>query len=134
MGPVPTTGNRLGRRTELIIAAALYGTAAFMTGAAPNLSILLAGRIMYGLAIGFAMHAAPAYISETAPPNVRGLLVSMKEVFIVGGILLAYLVDYAYADTVGAWRNIFAMVVPLSVVLGLGMVSTDSLLGMHIGF
>lgn len=37
---------------------------------------------------GLAMHAAPAYIAETAPPSVRGLLISCKEAAIVGGILL----------------------------------------------
>ena len=40
------------------------------------------------LDIGLAMHAAPAYIAETSPPSVRGLLISCKEAAIVGGILL----------------------------------------------
>ncbi len=30
---------------------------------------------MYGLGIGFAMHAAPAYLAEAAPARVRGLLI-----------------------------------------------------------
>ena len=33
------------------------------------------GRAMYGLGIGFAMHAAPAYLAEAAPARVRGLLI-----------------------------------------------------------
>ena len=41
----------------------------------PTLPALLAARGVYGLGIGFAMHAAPAYIAETSPPAVRGLLV-----------------------------------------------------------
>lgn len=43
--------------------------------AAPNLELLLLGRCLYGLGIGFAMHAAPAYIAEAAPAKVRGLLI-----------------------------------------------------------
>ena len=53
--------------------AAGLGTAA--ESLAPGLEILLAGRILYGLGIGFAMHAAPAYIAETAPASKRGLLI-----------------------------------------------------------
>ena len=34
------------------------------------------------------MHAAPMYIAETSPPSVRGTLISLKEGFIVGGILV----------------------------------------------
>ena len=42
---------------------------------APNLELLLLGRGLYGLGIGFAMHAAPAFIAEAAPAKVRGLLI-----------------------------------------------------------
>lgn len=42
---------------------------------APNLEALLLGRTLYGFGIGFAMHAAPAYIAEAAPAKVRGLLI-----------------------------------------------------------
>ena len=38
---------------------------------APSLDLLLVGRITYGLGIGFGMHAAPAYIAEVCPPQVR---------------------------------------------------------------
>ena len=37
---------------------------------APSLPSLLVGRVMYGVGIGFAMHAAPAYIAETCPARV----------------------------------------------------------------
>lgn len=59
-------------------------------GSAGSFEVLLACRTLYGLGIGFAMHAAPAYIAETSPPSVRGLLISLKEGAIVGGILLGY--------------------------------------------
>jgi len=38
---------------------------------APSYNILLAGRVTYGVGIGFAMHSAPAYIAETCPARVR---------------------------------------------------------------
>ena len=51
------------------------GAAATLLYFAPNYPLLLTGRVTYGLGIGFAMHAAPAYIAETAAASVRGLLI-----------------------------------------------------------
>ena len=51
------------------------GASAALLFLAPNYPTLLTGRVIYGLGIGFAMHAAPAYIAETAPASVRGLLI-----------------------------------------------------------
>ena len=51
------------------------GSAAALLYTAPNYPLLLTGRVTYGLGIGFAMHAAPAYIAETAAASVRGLLI-----------------------------------------------------------
>lgn len=45
------------------MAAALYGAAALLMAWAPELPYLLGARVLYGLGIGFAMHAAPAYIA-----------------------------------------------------------------------
>ena len=53
----------------------VVGAAATLLFFAPSYPLLLTGRVMYGLGIGFAMHAAPAYIAETAPASVRGLLI-----------------------------------------------------------
>lgn len=46
---------------------------------ANQLGVLLAGRTLFGVGIGLAMHAAPSYIAETVPASVRGLLISLKE-------------------------------------------------------
>eukprot|EP00884_Botryococcus_braunii_P016785 jgi/Botrbrau1/3790/Bobra.0183s0023.2 len=115
-------GERMGRRGELCLAAALYGGAAVLTLGAGSLPLLVGVRAMYGLGIGFAMHAAPAYIAETAPPRQRGLLISLKEGFIVGGILLGYLASYLLVDAVSGWRYIYALpIIPAGVLLA-GMV------------
>ena len=55
-------------------------------GGATGLSILVLGRALYGLGIGFAMHAAPAYIAEAAPAKVRGLLIRYSAVHITESI------------------------------------------------
>jgi len=76
---------------------------------------------VYGLGIGFAMHGAPVYIAETAPSKVRGLLISLKEGFIVGGILVGYLVSYAVVDQEAGWRTLLSSSVYLAVPLTVGM-------------
>lgn len=56
-------GDRLGRKRELLLASALYGAGALVVAAAPGLPTVMVGRLAYGVGIGFAMHAAPAYIA-----------------------------------------------------------------------
>ncbi|CAN0854356.1 D-xylose-proton symporter-like 3, chloroplastic [Linum grandiflorum] len=84
------TADFLGRRRELIIAAGLYLLGGITTAYAPGLGVLLAGRLLYGLGIGMAMHGAPLYIAETCPSQIRGTLISLKELFIVLGILVRF--------------------------------------------
>ena len=100
-------------------------------GVAGDLNSLLLARLLYGTGIGFAMHAAPAYISETSPPNVRGLLISVKEAFIVGGILLGYLTSFLFIDHVGGWRSMYGAAAPIALALGLGMVGSPRARGVQ---
>lgn len=119
-------GDSLGRRKELILGGLLYMLGAGLVSQSPatdvhGLLIVQVGRLLYGLGIGFSMHAAPAYIAETSPPLVRGVLISTKEAFIVGGILLGYLMSYLEVSTLGGWRYIYGAAMPLGLVLVLGM-------------
>ncbi|PIA58810.1 hypothetical protein AQUCO_00500626v1 [Aquilegia coerulea] len=67
------------------------------------------------------MHAAPMYIAETAPTQIRGRLISMKELFIVLGMLLGYAVGSLEIGIVAGWRYMFATSVPISLIMGVGM-------------
>lgn len=98
---------KIGRLAELKIASVAYflGTAASVL--APTLPLLFAGRAMTGLGIGIALHAAPLYIAETAPPELRGRLVAYKEAAIVFGIVLGYAAGALTGDA-GLWRETFA--------------------------
>ncbi|CAL4945181.1 unnamed protein product [Urochloa decumbens] len=111
----------LGRRIELVTAAALYILGALVTGFAPNFVILIIGRILYGIGIGLAMHGAPLYIAETSPSQIRGTLISLKELFIVLGILIGYLVGSLEIDNVGGWRYMFGFGAPIAVIMAIGM-------------
>ncbi|GMG98283.1 hypothetical protein Nepgr_000123 [Nepenthes gracilis] len=111
----------LGRKRELIVASMLYVFGGLLTAYAPGLGFLLAGRLLYGLGIGLAMHGAPLYIAETCPSQIRGTLVSLKELFIVLGILLGYFVGSLAINVVGGWRYMFGLSVPAALVMSLGM-------------
>lgn len=111
----------LGRRKELITAAAFYIFGALITSLAPNLAVVIAGRLIYGIGIGLSMHAAPMYIAETAPSRIRGTLISLKEALIVCGILLGYLVGHEQIEAVGGWRYMFGVAAPIGLLMGIGM-------------
>ncbi|EFN53468.1 hypothetical protein CHLNCDRAFT_25635 [Chlorella variabilis] len=114
-------GDKLGRRRELLGASALYGAASLVVALAPGLPTVMAGRLLYGVGIGFAMHAAPAYIAETSPARVRGLLISLKEAFIVGGILAGYAASFVFVEQLGGWRWMYGLAAAPAVVLAAGM-------------
>ncbi|KAK1322071.1 hypothetical protein QJS10_CPA03g01685 [Acorus calamus] len=116
----------LGRRRELIIAAALYIAGGLITGLAPNLVVLIIGRLLYGVGIGLAMHGAPLYIAETSPSQIRGTLISLKELFIVLGILSGYSVGSIAIDAVGGWRYMYGLSSPIAALMGIGMLSLPS--------
>ncbi|KAL5580940.1 hypothetical protein UlMin_013382 [Ulmus minor] len=113
----------LGRKMELILGAVLYLLGGLVTGFAPDLGVLLAGRLLYGLGIGLAMHGAPLYIAETCPSQIRGTLISLKELFIVLGILTGYFVGSFQIDAVGGWRYMYGLSAPIALLMGLGMLS-----------
>ncbi|XP_073291702.1 D-xylose-proton symporter-like 3, chloroplastic [Primulina huaijiensis] len=113
----------LGRRRELIIASLLYLSGGLLTAYAPGLEVLLIARLVYGLGIGMAMHGAPLYIAETCPSQIRGTLISLKELFIVLGILLGYFIGSFEINAVGGWRYMYGFSAPVAFIMGLGMLS-----------
>ncbi|KAI3450330.1 hypothetical protein Pfo_006995 [Paulownia fortunei] len=111
----------LGRNRELIIASLFYLIGGLLTAYAPGLGVLLIARLLYGLGIGMAMHGAPLYIAETCPSQIRGTLISLKELFIVLGILLGYFVGSFEINAVGGWRYMYGFSAPIAFLMGLGM-------------
>jgi SP family galactose:H+ symporter-like MFS transporter len=110
----------LGRRRLLIITAVVFGVGAFGAALAPGTALLIAARIVAGTAIGIASFVAPLYISEIAPVEIRGTLVSVNQVALTSGIVISYVVDYAFAGA-GAWRWMFALAVIPATAFGIGL-------------
>lgn len=99
--------DRFGRLFTMKVAAVLFLISALVAGLAPDLVILILGRLVGGVGVGVASVIAPAYIAEVAPARIRGRLGSLQQLAIVTGIFLALLVDYLFATTAGGSRNPF---------------------------
>jgi MFS transporter, SP family, arabinose:H+ symporter len=95
-----TMSDRFGRKRLLIVSACLFAISSIGTGSANTFSMFVAWRIAGGLAIGLASTLSPMYIAEVAPAHVRGRLVSINQLTIVIGILLAQIVNWRIAKPV----------------------------------
>ena len=109
-----------GRRSLLIATAIIFAVGAIVCAAATSPIILIFGRIIVGLGIGLSSGTVPVYISEVSPPEARGWQVSLFQLAITVGILLAYIVDYSFAGIQG-WRWMFGLAVVPAVVFAVGM-------------
>jgi MFS transporter, SP family, arabinose:H+ symporter len=99
---------RIGRKKPLIIAAILFAFSSVMMGLASNTDMLTIWRIIAGIGVGGASVLSPLYIAEISPAAVRGKMISINQLAIVIGILLAYLSNYLLAPLEGNWRWMFA--------------------------
>ncbi|KAK9740198.1 hypothetical protein RND81_03G018500 [Saponaria officinalis] len=80
----------VGRRPLLVLSAALYFVGSLVMLWSPNVYILLLARLLDGFAIGLAVTLVPVYISETAPPEIRGTLNTLPQFTGSGGMFLSY--------------------------------------------
>ncbi len=114
--------DRIGRRRTLLVAGVIFFAGAIVSALTPNEGVLLIGRFVVGIGIGFSSVVAPLYISEVAPAQSRGALVSLYQFAITVGILGAYLIDFALAS--GAqWRWMLGLAIVPSLVLIGGMIA-----------
>ncbi len=102
-GPIST---RIGRKQGLLIAGVLFFVSSVGAGYPEffwsifgathekALPVFIMYRIMGGTAIGMASMLAPMYISEMAPTNIRGMLLTFEQIAIVVGINLVYFVNF----------------------------------------
>lgn len=101
--------DRFGRKWVLVLAAAFYVVSAILAAIPQTVPGLVIARFLGGLAVGVSSMIAPVYIAELAPARIRGQLVTLNQMAIVTGILLANVVSWALVD-IGEnnWRWMFA--------------------------
>ncbi|KAL6856188.1 hypothetical protein ACP4OV_018990 [Aristida adscensionis] len=91
------TSDWMGRRYTVVFAAAIFFAGALLMGFAVNYGMLMFGRFVAGVGVGYAIMIAPVYTAEIAPAAARGFLTSFPDLFINFGILLGYVSNYAFA-------------------------------------
>ncbi|QNI33980.1 sugar porter family MFS transporter [Alloacidobacterium dinghuense] len=92
--------DRFGRKRILILVAVVFGLTSLGTAGSNTFEEFVLWRMAGGLAIGLASSLSPMYIAEIAPADVRGRLVSLNQLTIVFGILLAQVVNWVIAKPV----------------------------------
>ena len=86
-GPV---SDCIGRRPMLIASSMLYFVSGLVMFWSPNVYVLCLARLFDGFGIGLAVTLIPVYVSETAPPEIRGLLNTLPQFMGSGGMFLSY--------------------------------------------
>ena len=112
VGPL---SDRFGRKPALFLAAAMFVASALGTALAPQIGVFILFRFIGGLGIGIASISTPMYIAEITPAQIRGRMVAVNQIAVVGGITATSFANYFIArgrdqqwliDT--GWRWMFA--------------------------
>ncbi|XP_028078912.1 probable polyol transporter 4 isoform X2 [Camellia sinensis] len=117
------TSDAIGRKWTMGLAAIIFQTGAVIMTLAPTFQILMIGRLLCGIGIGFGVMIAPVYIAEISPTIARGSLTSFPEIFINLGILLGYVSNYAFSGLSVHlnWRIMLAVGILPSVFIGFAL-------------
>ena len=97
-----TLSDYLGRKLTMLISAALFSISAIGCAVCGSFDGLVAYRIIGGVGIGIVSIVSPIYISEVSPAKIRGTLVSLYQLAVTVGFLLAYLANWAIDANIDA--------------------------------
>lgn len=98
--------DKYGRKRMFFLAAVIFTVSAVGTGAVDNIRWFVFYRIFGGIGIGLASNISPMYISEVAPPAVRGRYVTFYQMAIVIGILAAQITNWLIGRSIMPDENI----------------------------
>jgi SHS family lactate transporter-like MFS transporter len=100
--------DRYGRRIPLIINMSAFTVAGILTGLAPNYTLLLLVRALFGMVMGGTWGVGASLAMEGAPAHRRGLLSGLlQEGYAAGNVLAAVLYFFLF-DRLG-WRLLFIL-------------------------
>ena len=114
--------DRFGRKTALVLSAAFFLAGSAGAAFASSVAMFIACRVVGGIGVGLASNASPLYIAEMAPPEKRGAFVSVNQLTIVVGIMVAQLSNWTVfklvADQSLNWRIMYGVeMAPAALIL-----------------
>jgi SP family galactose:H+ symporter-like MFS transporter len=120
--------NHFGRRKTILFSAVIFVIGSIACATAPVEHVLIVARFFLGIAVGMASFTAPLYLSEISPHSVRGSMISMYQLMITIGIVLAFASDTwlaSYATiggvTGGHWRVMLGVIAIPAAIMFLGV-------------
>jgi len=120
--------SHFGRRKTILISALIFIVGSLLCSLATSANILIGARFILGTAVGVASFTAPLYLSEISPQKVRGSMISMYQLMITIGIVIAFLSDAwlaSYANfggmTGGHWRLMLGIIALPAAVMFVGV-------------
>ncbi|KAF3047679.1 hypothetical protein E8E12_011341 [Didymella heteroderae] len=116
--------DKLSRKYSIVVSVIVFTIGSILQTAAVEYGMLTVGRLIGGMGIGALACIAPLYISEIAPPEIRGTLLVLQEFSIVFGIVIAFWTTYGTRYMAGqwSWRLPFLLQMIPGFILGAGIV------------
>ncbi|KAF1840196.1 general substrate transporter [Cucurbitaria berberidis CBS 394.84] len=113
----------IGRRSTIITGCGIFSIGVILQVVSTTVALLVPGRLIAGIGIGFVSAVIILYMSEVAPKAVRGAIVSGYQFCITIGLLLASVVDNATKDRMdsGSYRIAMGMQWLFAIILGTGL-------------
>jgi MFS transporter, SHS family, lactate transporter len=102
--------DRVGRRLPLMVDVVFYSIVGFLCAFAPNFTVLVILRLLYGIGMGGEWGLGAALAMEKVPAERRGFFSGLLQEGYSFGYLLATLVSLLLIDQLGlSWRWLFGL-------------------------
>lgn len=112
-------GDRRGRRELFLLGVCCFGAGSLVTGLAPSIPVLLAGRVLQGLGPALLVPGSLTIIRAVFPDErTRAVAIGMWSTASGGALAVGPALGGALVAWAG-WRAVFLFNVPLSAVLAL---------------
>ncbi|GFR98410.1 proton myo-inositol cotransporter [Elysia marginata] len=106
---VGITSDALGRKTSIMMSAIVFVVGGILMAVARGPNMLLIGRIIVGFAIATVSCVVPVYVSECSPPNIRGSLLTLFQLFITIGIWISAVIAMSFQKAQYGWRYMLGL-------------------------
>ncbi|KAG0745594.1 hypothetical protein G6F57_009177 [Rhizopus arrhizus] len=113
---------RLSRKYTIILGTAVFVLGAGIQTGANSYGMMVAGRFVAGLGVGTLSMAVPLYLSELSPKEIRGRLISLQQLMITIGIMVAFWAGAGTEIHHASWRIPIAIQIIPAGVLGIGAI------------